>query len=131
MKSKKTIDTKQNRKDIAAAFDRAFNREIKYPTMSVGFLKHIASQIPDHFDECTVNFAFLLRDKGEDPTGSGFHNYEMCMLPVKTVAMHPDHTQIMFCDDELSEYMITKTASKSAKPVDPNEEEDDQDNSEQ
>jgi hypothetical protein len=130
MKSKKKTAENQQQKDISAAFDRAFKREIKYPTMSVGFLKHIVSQIPDHFDECTVNFAFLLRDKGEDPTGSGYHNYEMCILPVKTIAMHPDHTQIMFCDDELSEYMLTKTASRNVKKGDLDNE-DDQDNSQQ
>lgn len=98
----------KRKKLIANAITRSCERTSKSPSLTMRDIRHLCTQIPSHYDDCIVNFGFLLDDHGEDPVGSGFHNFEMALIPIKNVTIHPDQTHLVFCDDELSEYMATK-----------------------
>lgn len=116
MARKKTQPLKidaERKKLIADAITRSCNRTSVFPSLTMRDIRQLCTQIPSHYDDCIVSFGFVLEDHGEDPVGSGMHNFEMALIPVKNVCVHPDQTHLVLCDDELSEYMTTKCKNTS------------------
>lgn len=110
MKNKTTI--KKHKQLVAKAINRIFDRTNMYPQMTLADMRKAINKIPSEYDDCVLSFGFVLSDKGEDPVGSGFHNFEMGFLPIKTVIMHPDQNYVVFCDDELTDFVVNKTKRK-------------------
>jgi len=109
------MTNKERKKLIANALDRNFNRKEAYPSLTVKGLRDYMQKIPSEYDDCMVGFGFVMQDHGEDPVGSGLHNFSMGILPMKSIAAQPDQLYVILCDDELTEYMIEKSKNKVSR----------------
>ena len=99
----------RHQKLISDAIKRNFGRKNLFPSMRLGDLREACNRITREYDDCVISFGFVMEDHGEDPVGSGYHNFEMGLMPVKNCIIHPDHAHVVLCDDELSEYITMKS----------------------
>lgn len=51
--------------------------------------------VPSEYDDTEVSFAFILRIKEKE--------FELGTIGIKLMAVHPDQTKIMLCDDAAAE----------------------------
>ena len=55
----------------------------------------MVESVPVEYDDCETSFAFILKVTGE--------NFELGTVGIKLLAVHPDQTKIMLCDDAAAE----------------------------
>jgi len=86
--------------EILEAMDSCFNRENKYPTIKFGSFRKMIESVTSEYDDTEVSFAFILKVNEKQ--------FELGTIGIKLIALHPDQTKIMLCDDSAAE-MLFKT----------------------
>lgn len=89
--------------EVSEAMNNCFKREMKYPTVKFGHFKKMVNAVPSEFDDTDVNFAFILSVKGKE-------NFTIGTVPIKLMAVHPDQTKVLLCDDSAAEEFFKSNA---------------------
>lgn len=106
---RKKKDSKQEAptaEEIAYAMQKCFGRKMKYPTVTVGSLRRVIENIPVEYNDSEVAFAFILTSQGDK-------NFTLGTIPIKLVAINPDQTKVLFCDDAATEEFFKTDAKVS------------------
>ena len=82
-------------KEISKAMQNSFERENKYLSIKFGNFRKMVESVPAEYDECEVSFAFILK--------ATEGNFELGTVGIKLMAVHPDQTKVMLCDDAAAE----------------------------
>jgi hypothetical protein len=94
-------------KEVGEAVAKSFIKEQVHPNLTLAGLRKTLAMIPEEYDECVVNFSFLLKDCGDSGNNDGMKNFILGTIPIKRVTRHPDETKILMCDEASTEYFVT------------------------
>ena len=91
--------------EISKAMQMCVEREPKYPTIKMSSLRKMMDKIPEEYNDTDVAFCFILASNNE--------GFTLGTVELKLMAVHPDQTKVLFCDDAAAEqfFKINPTVS--------------------